>query len=951
MSPHPDAIRVLHVDDDPDLAELAATYLEREDDRIDVETATDATEGLDRVADGDVDCVVSDYNMPGRNGIEFLETVREERPELPFILYTGKGSEEVASDAIASGVTDYLQKESGTGQYAVLANRVTNAVEQYRTGQRAAELDRIRTLASEINKAIVRADSRAAVERRVCEIISDSDPYRFAWIGEVDAETNRVEPHVSAGVERGYLDGITITTDERPTGRGPAGTAIRERRVAVSQDVAEDPDFEPWQSAAVERGFRSVAALPLEYQDTLYGALAVYADRPNAFDATERDLLDELGDDIAHVIHSFEVRESLREERDFIEQALDALNDIFYVIDADGTFRRWNDHLAETTGYMDEELGEIRATDLFPEENRDRISAAIEDVFETSGTTDESALLTADGERIPYEFTGSRLTDRDGDLIGLIGIGRDLTERKRRERRLARLVDNLPGMVYRCANEPGWPMEDVRGEVTELTGYHPSDLEGHAGVYGDRVVHPDDREAVWESIQDAVDEREPFEITYRIRTEAGETKWVWERGQGVYSADGDVGALEGFVTDITRQEEHKRAINALHGTARSVMRAETADRAAEIAVDTVNDVLDMPACAVHLYDEGDRALVPVAWTDLTEELVGEPPVFELGEGLAGRAFESGEPVIYGDLSEVSEPFNPDTPIRSEIILPLDDHGVLLIGSTERDAFDDVDVSLAETVAAHTTTALDRIERERELERQNARLDEFASIVSHDLRNPLNAAEGHLDLARSERDDEHFDAVARAHGRIGSLVDDILTLAREGAAVTESEPVELADLVGDCWENVDTGGATLAIDVDSAVIADRSRLAQLFENLIRNSVEHSSTGSRTPSGDSVERGSTSSRAGPDDSVEHGGDDLTVTVGDLETGFYVADDGPGIPEDERERIFDAGYSTRDDGTGFGLAIVEEVAEAHGCDVRVTESEAGGARFEVTGFEPVE
>jgi PAS domain S-box-containing protein len=918
MSSHPDAIRVLHVDDDADLAELAAIYLERESDRLDVETVTDTGEALDRVVDGGVDCVVSDYDMPGRNGIEFLGAVRETRPDLPFILYTGKGSEEVASDAIASGVTDYLQKESGTGQYAVLANRITNAVEQYRTGRRAAELDRVRTLTSEINQAIVRADSRTAVESRVCEIISDSDPYLFAWIGEVDPETNRVEPRKSAGAGRGYLDGITVTTDESPTGQGPAGTAVRERRVAVSQNVAEDSDFGPWQSAATERGFRSVAALPLEYHDTLYGVLAVYADRPNAFDATERDLLAELGADIAHVVHSFEVRASLREERDFIEQALDSLNDVFYVINADGTFRRWNDHLLETTGYTDDEIAEMQVTELVPEDERERVAEAMGETIATGDGSVESVVMTADGDRVPYEFVGSSLTDRHGNVVGLIGIGRDLTERKRRERRLARLVDNLPGMVYRCTDEPGWPIADLRGEVTALTGYDPSELSGKPRLCDDRVVHPEDREAVRESIREAVESGEPFQVTYRIRTKDGETKWVWERGRGTYAADGDVEALEGFVTDVTRRERHRRVIDALHDTAQAVMRAETAERAAEITVDTVQEILDMPASAIHLYDEAEDELVPVAWTELVAEIVGDPPTFAVGEGLAGKAFETGRTLSYGDLSTVPERFNSETPVRSEILLPLDDHGVLLIGSTEVDAFDDVDVSLAETVAAHTATALDRIERERELERQNEQLAEFASIVSHDLRNPLSAAEGYLDLYRTEGDDDHLDAVARTHDRIGALIDDLLELAREGPEATDFEPVELSGLVEACWENVDTAEATLEVDVAAEIRADRSRIAQLLENLFRNA------------------------------VEHGGDDVTVTVGGLDDGFYVADDGPGVPDAERARVFESGYSTCEDGTGFGLSIVREIAGAHGCEVRVTSSETGGARFEVTGFD---
>ena len=125
-------VHVLHVDDEPDFTDIVADFLEREDNRLVVETTTSASEGLDRLADEDFDCIISDYDMPEQNGIEFLETVREMAPDLPFILFTGKGSEEVAGDAISAGVTDYLQKERGTDQYAVLANRVRNAVERYR---------------------------------------------------------------------------------------------------------------------------------------------------------------------------------------------------------------------------------------------------------------------------------------------------------------------------------------------------------------------------------------------------------------------------------------------------------------------------------------------------------------------------------------------------------------------------------------------------------------------------------------------------------------------------------------------------------------------------------------------------------------------------------------------------------------------------------------------------
>jgi DNA-binding NtrC family response regulator len=129
-------IQVLHVDDQPEITKLTETFLQREDDRFSVETATSADEGLQLLAESEIDCIVSDYQMPGTNGIEFLESVAEKYPNLPFILYTGKGSEEIASEAISAGVTDYLQKKSGPDDYALLANRIIHAVNSQRREQR-----------------------------------------------------------------------------------------------------------------------------------------------------------------------------------------------------------------------------------------------------------------------------------------------------------------------------------------------------------------------------------------------------------------------------------------------------------------------------------------------------------------------------------------------------------------------------------------------------------------------------------------------------------------------------------------------------------------------------------------------------------------------------------------------------------------------------------------------
>ncbi len=202
-------------------------------------------------------------------------------------------------------------------------------------------------------------------------------------------------------------------------------------------------------------------------------------------------------------------------------------------------------------------------------------------------------------------------------------------------------------------------------------------------------------------------------------------------------------------------------------------------------------------------------------------------------------------------------------------------------------------------------------RERE-----KRLDQFASIVSHDLRNPLNVAEGRLELAQETGESAHLEAVERAHERMQTLIEDILALAREGKAVTEPEPMALGPVVTEAWACIEETEATLQNEVSGQVVAERSRLIRLFENLFRNAVEH---------------------AGPT---------VTVTVGDLEDGFFVADDGPGIPPSEQSAVFQAGYSTAEEGTGFGLQIVEQIVDAHDWDLALSTSESGGAQFEVTG-----
>ncbi|MFB6295347.1 MAG: PAS domain-containing protein [Halobacteriales archaeon] len=595
MSEAGDSIRVLHVDDDPSFTDMVATYLEREDERIKVLTATGSDDGLATLADHRVDCIVSDYDMPGQDGIQFLRAVREDYSDLPFILFTGKGSEDVAAEAIGQGVSSYLQKEGGTAQYTVLCNRIDVHVERYRTQREVARLNQEYQLVSE----------------------TATDAF---WVLYPDSDRLRMN-----GVDQfGYDD----------------------------------------------------------YQATLEWWLERIhpADRDRVTEHDEAMLADEAG--------AFDEREPGR-----------------------GWF------------------------------------------------TNEYRLERADGTYAECIERGVVIFE-DGDPIKVVGTTTDVTERKDRERELRekstlldQLFEQVPIHMY---------VKDREARLIRLSEYYTDDPEEHLGKT-DREVFPG------------------------------------EHGEEAYADD-------------------------------------------------------------------------------------------------MRVIETGEPVFD------KEEYLPD---REEWHL------------TSKVPWYDEDGEIKGLIGV-TKNITERKQYERELERQNERLDEFASVVSHDLRNPLSVAEGRIEVARAECESEHLDSAAAAVDRSLALIEDLLTLAREGEWVSEIEAVDLGEVVDGCWRSVQTPDASLDVESDRTIRADASRLQRLLENLIRNAVEHSD------------------------------DDVTVTIGDLEDGFYVADDGPGISEDERQQVFETGYSTTREGTGFGLNIVTEVAEAHGWEVSVTESAAGGARFEITGVE---
>lgn len=235
-------------------------------------------------------------------------------------------------------------------------------------------------------------------------------------------------------------------------------------------------------------------------------------------------------------------------------------------------------------------------------------------------------------------------------------------------------------------------------------------------------------------------------------------------------------------------------------------------------------------------------------------------------------------------------------------------------------------SVLELMTLWTGYELEQRHAQNQLRRQNEWLDEFASVLSHDLRNPLNVALGHTSIAQDkfnggEEKRQHLRKTKQALARMETIIRDTLVLSRRDATELEIKPIESADLVERCWEMVATEDASLEIEDAFTLHGDADQLRHVLENLFRNAVEHSDG------------------------------HVTIRVGQVdEQAFYVEDDGPGIPTDERDAVFEPGHSSADDGSGLGLTIIQRIADAHDWTVSVTDSPEGGARFEFSGVEIV-
>jgi PAS domain S-box-containing protein len=496
-------------------------------------------------------------------------------------------------------------------------------------------------------------------------------------------------------------------------------------------------------------------------------------------------------------------------------------------------------------------------------------------------------------------------------------------ERRQRERELERALDLLE-KTERIADVGGWEIDvetrdvywtDHVFDLLEVSADEEPPLEEALSMY-----HEGDEPVVADAVETALDSGEPFDVEVRICTPSDETRWL--RLQGVPEVDdGEVVSLRGTAQDVTERREREREL-------------ERVERQFEAAFNNPSSFMGLldPDGTVRRINQTALSFVGIDESAVHGEKFWETPFFAHSEELQEEVRAKIARAADGEY--VRAEFSHESP-----------NGETVFVDAMLEPVRDEDGEVAAIVPSGNDIT-ERKEHAERLEQKTDRLESFASMLAHELRNPTMIGQIYSQQLPGGSDSDAVEYVTEAFDRIEAIIDVMLVLTRGQEAVGERAPVALADAARDAWDNVDAPDAELAAESDGVIEADETYVQHLFRNLLKNAVEH---------------GSTSNRPMDDDAVEHGGRDVTVTVGTLSDdvsasdandgsanavgGFYVADDGVGIPADERDVIFDEGYTTAAEsgGSGLGLAFVRKLTNVYGWDCTVTESEAGGARFE--------
>ena len=592
----------------------------------------------------------------------------------------------------------------------------------------------------------------------------------------------------------------------------------------------------------------------------------------------------------------------------FNESIISSLPGVFYIFNNQGEFLRINERFLAVTKYSLKQVLKMHPLDFFAQDEKANVKDKIRKVFEKGESFVEAGLLGKDGKKTPFYFTGIRVVI-DGIPL-LVGMGIDITERKRAEeavaaseRRLAGLMANLPGMVYRCANERDWPMSFASEGCLPLTGYRIKDFVSRRILYND-LIHHDDQKRIWNAVQEALVRKSYFEFIYRIRTKKNEEKWVWERGRGVWNDSGQLMYLEGFITDITARQraedflrEHRHQLLQVIDTVPHMIFAE----------DGEGRFLLVNRAVAQAYGKEPRDLIGRLRRDMhkvREEAehfsANDKEVLESGKSkvIPGEAFTD----VHGQkhiLQTIKIPFR-------------------LVGAKEN---------------CILGVSVDVTEQKKVEDFRN----EIVRTVSHELRTPLSIEKEGISLLMDEMvgpinagQKEILEAVMRSIDRLARMISNLLDVSSIETRKIKffQKMTNLEDLIKDVMLEFKKRAGEKGIDLSVKplgspvrVLMDSDKITQVLSNLVDNAIKF------TPEGGTVK--------------------ISLAVLGKEVECEVRDSGIGITPKNLGKAFEKFQQfSRTDGPGekgfgLGLSIAKGIIELHGGRIRMQSEFGKGTR----------
>ena len=889
-------ISVLYVDDESVLCDIGKLYLEQTKE-FTVTTASSARVALTRLKSNGIQAIVSDYQMPEMDGIEFLKQVRATDKHIPFILFTGEGREEIAIEAFENGADAYIQKGGDPiSQFADLTHKIKVTFEHRRADVQLNVLNRLYTVLSATNKAIVRIHDKKELLNEICRIAVDSGGFKMAWVGLLNAENHLIEPIATSGYIDHYLDTISLSIDDTPTGRGPTGTAFQTRTFNVCNDIENDPTIASWRKGALERGYRSLAAFPFALDTRNAGVITFYASEPGFFNDQIIRLLNEQAEDISFAFVTFDHEElritaenNLKKSELQYRQQFQTAPDAILILDGDtGEIIDANTFILDMIGYPRDYFVGRRLWELEFLKDKSFAKNAFEKL-KTDGyiRNDDLPLEIKQGRAIRVEFISNVYFVGEKRIIQC-NI-RDITDRKvvqdemlASEIRYRRLFETAQDAILILDGDTG-EIIDANKFILDMLGYPRDYFVGRhlweLGFLKDKAL----AENVFTKLQ--TDGYIRYE-DLPLETKQGKAIHV-EFVSNVYLV-GDKRIIQCNIRDITGRKTAQDRLQVSETRYRRLF--ETAQDGILILDEVTGKIIDA--------------------NTFIQDMLGYPLDYFMDKQLWELGFikdKSFAQKAFADLKTKAYIRYEDIPLETK-----DGQGIEVEFISNVYA-----VNHHKIIQCNIRNITDRKRAEDALALASRKLNLMSGITRHDITNQLTVLSGSLDLALDTvKEPEGIVHINRAQKAAHSIQRQI-DFTREYEDLGVKVPVwqRLTEVIRSTASQRADPAISFEIPDDRLEIYADPLLVKVFYNLFDNARQH---------------GGGVTRIG----ISHhpAGNGLTIIV---------ADNGIGISPEDKTHIFERGFGKN---TGLGLFLSREILSITGISISETGIPGKGARFEI-------